>query len=175
MRRMIRIMVLCAILLLLSACGKVGRVVPATLTSATSQQFSFTFSYGDTISRSVLDTTKGTFTQSMVGGSSITIPLRFTEAEMESIQRKMDEINFCGYPSEFSINNNRSGIIRIPHPTYQFWVKCDGMSKTLRWVHMVVSPETEDSEKLLDLVKMISGFVFFKPEYHRLPEPFRSL
>ena len=119
-----------------------------------------------------LDTFKHTYTKDLIDGSSVTIPLTLTVAEMTTIYQKMAAINFFAYPETYAYNamgDPRFGIV-TPADSYHFIVRNGGQTKTVEWTDNIVPPPTPDAERLQELSQLIVRIIQAHPEVQRLPE-----
>jgi hypothetical protein len=133
--------------------------------------FGLIFRYG-VMARNELNTFKGTFTKDMVSDPSITVNLSLSEEELDSIYRKMVEIDFFDYPDEFSVSVlpwESVGMI-TPHSSYYFKVEYDSKVKELRWEDKITNKD-EKADKLRELIKLIRDIIESKEEYQKLPKP----
>lgn len=133
--------------------------------------FNLIFKYGVT-AKNELDTFKGTYTKDMVTDPSITIGLRLSEEEMNSIYQKMAEIEFFNYPDEFSVSvppGESVGMV-TPFSSYYFTVEYGSQIKNLHWADDVSNPD-EKASKLRELIKLIKSIIESREEYKKLPEP----
>jgi hypothetical protein len=132
--------------------------------------FNLIFKYGFS-GRNELDTYRGTFTKDMGLDAPITIGLRLTAEEMETIYRKIVEVDFFSYPDKFSVNLP-AGVLEtrpLPYDTYFFRVTRDGQTKELLWHEKVTNSEPR-ADKLRELINLIRGMIESKDEYKNLPE-----
>ena len=133
--------------------------------------FGLIFRYG-VMARNELNTFKGTFTKDMVSDPSITVDLSLSEEELDSIYRKMVEIDFFNYPDEFSVPIPPDGMVHIvtPYSSYYFKVKYDSKIKELWWEDEIKN-ENIKADKLRELIKLIWNIIESKEEYQKLPKP----
>jgi hypothetical protein len=133
--------------------------------------FNFIFKYGFS-GRNTLDTFAGTFTKDMGLEAPITIELRLSQEEMNSIYQKMVEIDFFNYPDRFSVNvpPGEPKTRVTPYPSYFFKVTYQGHTKELLWHEKITNSEAR-ADKLRELIALIKGIIESKEEYKKLPEP----
>ena len=147
--------------------GTVGCVTPPPEES----KFNLIFYYGVGANNG-LNTFEGTYTKDMIMDPPITVNLSLSEEELDSIYRKMVEIDFFDYPDEFSVSVPSGEAIGMvtPHSSYYFKVEYDSKVKELRWEDKITN-EDEKANKLRELIKLIRDIVESKEEYKELPEP----
>jgi len=158
----IAVLTLAAVLLGMTGCDKQTSEKPG---------FNLIFKYGVT-AKNELDTFKGTYTKDMVTDPSITIGLRLSEEEMNSIYQKMLEIDFFSYPEAFKAtvpSGELTGMV-TPFSSYYFTVEYDSQVKKLQWEDNVTNPD-EKASKLRELIKLIKSIIESREEYKKLPEP----
>ena len=78
--------------------GTAGCITPPPSQS----NFNLIFQYG-VGARNELNTFEGTYTKDMIMDPPITVNLTLSKEELDIIYQKMIEINFFGYPDEFSV------------------------------------------------------------------------
>jgi hypothetical protein len=133
--------------------------------------FNFDLKYG-VGGKNEIDTFHGKFTKDMVDAPSITINLRLSEAEMESIYQKMVEIDFFNYPDTFTVTASPgdSTTAITPFNTYIFTVEKNSQTKTLNWNDEIQTPN-DKADKLRELIVLIQRMIEAKEEYKELPDP----
>jgi hypothetical protein len=144
-----------------------GDLNPPTLAQS---DFNFIFKYGVT-GRTTLDTYQGTYTKDMVMDPDITIELKLSQEEMDSIYQKMVEIDFFKYPDEFSVSvpvSERKAEV-TPYSTYFFQVTYGDKTKELLWHDKIMNPD-EKADKLKGLINFIINIIESKEEYKALPK-----
>jgi hypothetical protein len=158
------------LLLYPTGCDNIEQVKGSADNIPQEPEFNFIFKYGVT-ARNTLDTFKGTFTKDMGLEAPITIGLVLSKDEMDSVQRKMTEIDFFSYPDKFSVilpaGENETRV--LPYPTYFFKVTDGGRTKELLWHEKVTNSEAR-ADKLRELIKLIRSIIERKAEYKALPE-----
>jgi hypothetical protein len=133
--------------------------------------FNMIFKYG-VGAKNELNTFEGTFTRDMIMDPSITIDLVLSGEELDIIMQKMVEIDFVGYPDNFSVEvppGEATGEM-IPYPSYYFKVEYGSQVKELRWDDKIIN-ESEKAGRLRDLIDLIIGIIESKREYQELPAP----
>jgi hypothetical protein len=133
--------------------------------------FNLIFRYGIGANNE-LNTFDGTYTKDMILDPSITVNLSLSEEELESIYQKMVEIDFFGYPDEFSVSvpPGETAWTRTPHSSYYFKVEHESKIKELWWKDEIRNND-EKADKLRGLTKLISDIIESKEEYKELPPP----
>ena len=86
------------VLALVAALLGTGCVAPPPSPS----NFNLIFKYG-VGAKNELNTFEGTYTKDMVMDPSITVNLSLSKEELDRIYKKIVEINFFGYPDQFSV------------------------------------------------------------------------
>jgi hypothetical protein len=160
-----------SLFLYLTGCDNINHAKGSAENTSQESDFNFIFKYGFS-GRNTLDTFKGTFTKDMVLDAPITIELRLSQEEMNSIYQKMVEIDFFNYPDKFSVTVP-SGVPEtrvMPYSTYFFKVTYNGRTKELLW-HEKVTNSEEGADKLRELINLIRNIIESKEEYKKLPEP----
>ena len=159
--------------LVVALLGTVGCTAP---TSGESNEpgesdFNLIFKYG-VMARNELNTFQGTYNKDMVMDPSITVSLSLSEKELDRIYRKMAEIDFFGYPDEFSVAVPAGELVgRVtPYSSYYFKVEHDSDIKELWWEDEITN-EDERADKLRELIELIRDIVESKEEYKELPSP----
>ena len=165
MKRRWAIMIVLA--LVAALLGTVGCSAPPPSPS----NFNLIFKYG-VGARNELNTFDGTYTKDMIMDPSITVNLSLSKEELDRIYQKMIEINFFGYPDEFSVSvspGEPAGMV-TPHLSYYFRVEYDSKVKELRWEDNITNPDKK-AEKLRELINLIRDIIESKEEYKKLPSP----
>ena len=161
-------------------------ILTACNSGTTERDFNFIFKYGIT-AKNELDTFKNTYTRDMILDPSVTIRLKLTDEELDTILQKMKEINFFDYPDEFSIELAPDSLIGLvtPYASYYFKAEYEGVVKELRWDDEIIWQDErlgdskdkifienkDEAEKLYQLVTLIREIIENRPEYEKLPEP----
>jgi len=147
--------------------GAEGCVAPPPSPS----NFNLIFKYG-VGAKNELNTFEGTYTKDMVMDPSITVNLSLSKEELDRIYKKIVEINFFGYPDEFSVSvppGQAVGMV-TPYYSYYFKVEYDSRVKELSWEDDIIN-EDKKAEKLRELINLIRDIVESKEEYKQLPSP----
>ena len=161
-RQIIIVLVLVAALL-----GTAGCSAPPPSPS----NFNLIFKYG-VGARNELNTFDGTYTKDMIMDPPITVNLSLSREELDRIYHKMIEINFFGYPDEFSVSippGQSVGMV-TPYCSYYFRVEYNSKVKELWWEDNIINQD-EKAEKLRELIKLIKDIIESKEEYKKLPSP----
>jgi len=133
--------------------------------------FNMIFKYGIG-ARNELNTFDGTYTKDMIMDPPITVELSLSKQELDRIYQKMIEINFFGYPDQFSVSVPpwQSGGLATPHCSYYFRVEYDSKVKELSWEDNITNPDKR-ADKLRELITLIRDIIESKEEYKQLPPP----
>jgi len=139
--------------------------------SSNESDFNLIFKYGVT-AKNELNTFKGTYTRDMVLDPPVTVRLSLTQDELDSIYRKIVEIDFFDYPDRFEVIPEYGELVKIitPYTKYYFKVEYKSVVKELWWDDEIKN-ENEKADKLRDLIKLIRDIIESKEEYKELPEP----
>lgn len=157
------------VLALVAALLGPGCVAPSPPPSPSN--FNLIFKYG-VGAKNELNTFEGTYTKDMIIDPSITVNLSLSKEELDRIYKKIVEINFFGYPDQFSVfvpPGQSVGMV-TPYYSYYFRVEYDSKVKELRWEDNITS-EDKKAEKLRELINLIRDIVESKEEYKQLPSP----
>jgi hypothetical protein len=148
--------------------------VTATTTStltvpAIPSNYSLIFSYGTGEVKNELNTIKGTYTKDMISAPPITVNLSLAQEEMDRIYKKMQEIDFFNYPTDFSIQSSgTTTIVSTPSEKYYFKVIDGSRTKEVSWDDKIKNPDIQAS-KLRELIQLIKSIISSKDEYKALP------
>jgi len=133
--------------------------------------FNMIFKYGVGAGNE-LNTFEGTYTKDMIMDPPITVDISLSKEELDTIYQKMIEINFFGYPDQFSVfvPPGESVGMLTPYCSYYFKVEYDSKVKELSWEDNIIN-EDKKAEKLRELIKLIRDIIESKEEYKQLPPP----
>ncbi len=134
------------------------------------------FRYGvmadDSYGRNVLDTYRGTYTKDMVVDEAVTTTLVLTDEELETIYRKMMEIDFFSFPELYKPEaKSEVTCVFTPASSYHYEVTYNWTVKKVTWSNAYYCSEDQETRDLMALNKVILSIVESKPEYQALPEP----
>ena len=121
-----------------------------------------------------LDTFKGKFTKDMVNMEPVWVRLDFTQEEMDTINRKMAEIDFFSYPKKFQPKPELEGEIfsqRSPFTVYYIEYHNESGTKVVYWTTARGAPDDIQYQNLNELARLIVGIIQAKPEYQMLLDP----
>ena len=121
-----------------------------------------------------LDTFKGKFTKDMVNMEPVWVLLDFTQDEMDTIDRKMAEIDFFSYPKRFQLKPILEGGLysqRTPFTAYYLEYHNESGKKVVYWTTARDAPENVQYQNLNELVHLIVDIIQAKPEYQILLDP----
>ncbi len=119
-----------------------------------------------------LNTFKGIFTKNMVNKDPITTKLDLTQEELDTVYRKMVDVDFFSYPRFF--NPKLEGDIigeSTPFSIYYLEYKDETRTKIVQWNDKYWAPEDTQYQNLKELASIIIEIIQSKPEYKKLPEP----
>jgi hypothetical protein len=124
-----------------------------------------------------LDTFTGIFSKFIYLGQGppAVTNLVLTPDEMQTIYRKMIDIDFFTYPDYFKVEipeGSPTGMV-TPADTFYFKVKYNSTFKELHWTDSITNPDLR-AENLRSLIKLIRDTFMSKDEYKQLP-PFKLL
>jgi hypothetical protein len=171
MKKVYPIFIIGLITLILGITGCAPGNAGANTMSANADNFNFIFKYGFS-GRNTLDAFKGIYTKDMGLEAPITIELKLTPEEMNSIYQKMVETDFFNYPDKFSVilpSGEMENRVML-YFTYFFKVTYHGQTKELLWHEKVTNSEVK-ADKLRELIKLIRDIIESREEYKKLPEP----
>lgn len=127
--------------------------------------FNFVFKYG-VDAKNKLDTIKGKYVKDMITEGSITIDLKLSNEEMNTIYSEMNRVNILNYPENFE---SEGGMVVTPFETYSLRVIIDGKEKNIYWKDQSLS-KTKEAVQLRELFERIQVIISNKEEYKKLPE-----
>ncbi|WP_029160011.1 hypothetical protein [Clostridium scatologenes] len=130
------------------------------------KDFNFVFNYGIN-AKNRLNTIQGNYTKDMIGESPITINLKLSDKDMESIYSEMKKINILSYPENFEPQGN---VLQKPFKTYTIKAIYDGKEKNIFWKDENMSKD-KNAVQLRDLFKKIQETIESKEDYKKLPIP----
>jgi hypothetical protein len=124
-----------------------------------------------------LDTFTGIFSKFIYlgNGPPAVTNLVLTPDEMQTIYRKMIDIDFFSYPDYFKVEipeGSPTGMV-TPADTFYFKVKNNSTFKELHWTDSITNPDPK-ADNLRSLIKLIRDIFMSKDEYKQLP-PFKIL
>lgn len=149
--------------------------IPTITISPRAENFAFIFqdySCGS-IPVNVLDSFNGTLIHTPLGDTtSVTISLRLTDSEIESIYQKAVSIGFFEYPSEFVIPDDQVRGYHSPYSSYQLSMTNSAMTNSITWKDdTMTKPSYTKADKLRALINLIDEILQAHPEMQNLPEP----
>jgi hypothetical protein len=145
----------------LCACSDVGG-------PAETREFNLSFRYG-VLSRNELNTFQNTITKDLVLDGTVTVPFVIAASDLDSIEARMRQIGFYGYPDTFAVRSGDGITVTVdPACIYEFSVLSHGRWKALYWSNGIVTADSQ-AVKLHDLITFIQGIVESTPEYRQLP------
>ncbi len=121
-----------------------------------------------------LDTFKGKFTKEKVNMEPVWIRLDFTQEEMDTINRKMAEIDFFSYPKRFQPEPKLEGELlsqRTPFTVYYLEYHNESGTKVVYWTTTYDAPKDIQYQNLNELAHLIVDIIQAKPEYKMLLDP----
>lgn len=146
------------------AAASVGYLIfkPDTSLPKNPSDFNFIFKYG-VMAKNELNTFNQTFTKDMIVDAPITIELKLTDDEMESVYDKIRSSNLFSAAGA-KINEN---IMVTPCDNYYLMIQTGDIQRELLWndCHGEIK---DQRKKFTDYIKQI---IFSKEEYKKLPEP----
>ncbi len=160
---------------ILASCAPVAGVVPTKTTVLRADNFAFVFQdYAcSSIPVNVLDTTNGTLAHTPLGNTiSITISLRLTNDELESVYQKAISISFFDYPSKFVIPDYQVLGHQSRVSSYQLSMTNGAITNSVSWTDDTISrPSYTKADQLRELMYLINKIIQSHPEIQLLPEP----
>ena len=132
------------------------------------RNFNVRLRYG-ILARNELNTFGNTFTKDLILDGTVTVPFTLSQADLDSIDGKMNQIGFFSYPDTFVVRSQDSMRVFItPNNTYEFEVASQKTLKTLFWDDAIIAGDPQ-ATKLRELITLIRRIVESKPEYGQLP------
>jgi hypothetical protein len=140
-----------AVLMLIQSC-----------THTSTSQFDFIFKFG-VGSKNELNTFDSIFMKDMVIDPPVTIPLKLTVAEKQSIYNELRKIHFTELPdSNFGCNSF------FPQESYRLLVQMDGQKKQLSWLGNG-GPDKSTYAVLGELDSLIIAIIHNRNEFKHSP------
>ena len=158
-------------LLLLAAVGIVVilgyyGIRPLFFTPSYPDDFQIVFKYG-VGARNILNTSAGTYTKDLILDPSVTINLTFTEREMDTIWRFIQENEF--YTIEEQSPPRASAV--QPEYKYSLHIRAEGYpDRELTMTYLGFNTEPNE-EAFYMIATKIREFIEAKPAYKKLPAP----
>jgi hypothetical protein len=132
------------------------------------REFDLSFRYG-VLARNQLNTFQNTITKDLVLDGTVTVPFVIAASDLESIEARMEQIGFFGYPDAFAVKSADHIAVTVdPACIYEFSVLSHGRWKALYWSNGIVRADSQ-AVKLHNLITFIQGIVESTPEYKQLP------
>jgi len=153
--------IFCLFVFFLVSCSRINSPEPE-------RDLSISLRYG-VLARNELDTFRNTLTKDLILDGTITVPFHLSQAELDRITAKMDQIDFFSYPDTFMVKSQDSIRVSVsPNNTYDFRVSSHSTLKALFWNDAIIASDPQ-ATKLRELITLIKEIVESKPEYHQLP------
>ena len=134
------------------------------------EEFNVLLKYGIG-SRNILDTRTGTYTKDMIADPSITIELKLTQREMETVWMFIYRNHFYELPEHIP-ENEATGSSVVPHVTYRLTVWAEGYGeKSVIFSDVSTGGYSLDERRILRITEKIIDYIESKPEYKELPDP----
>ena len=157
------------IIMILVACA------PATTVPPRTDNFAFIFQ-GSSCGPNpvnVLDTAERTLVYTPLGDTtSVTISLRLTDDELESIYQKAISIGFFNYPSEFVVPDDQVLGYQAPASSYKLSMTNGEMTNSVSWTDdTMTKPGYIKADQLRELMNLIDEIIQSHPEVQHLPGP----
>jgi hypothetical protein len=148
---------------------------PLASTSPRADNFAFVFqdfSCGST-PVNVLDTSSSTLVYTPLGDKdSITISLRLSDDELDSIYQKAMSVGFFDYPSEFVVPDDQILGYHAPSSSYQLSMTNGELTNSVAWRDdRMTKPDYEKADQLRELMNLIDEIIQSHPEVQGLPGP----
>jgi len=117
--------------------------------------------------RNILNTSAGTYTKDLIQDPSVTIKLKLTEQEMDTIWRLIQENEFYTLEEQYP---PRASAVQ-PEYKYSLYVHAEGYpDRELTMSDIRYNYEPNEAE-FLKITKKIVSIIESKPAYKKLPEP----
>jgi hypothetical protein len=132
------------------------------------RRFNIRLSYG-VGARNVFDSFRNSVTKDLVLDGTATTMLVLSQAECDSIQARVNGIDFFNYPDTFVAPPAENVPSITPYSTYILTVQLDARSKTVVWKESKISTDAR-STQLRECITYIRALVEARPEYLQLPQ-----
>ena len=131
----------------------------------------FIFKYGIGETKNIVDTYSCSFTKDMVCDPPITVSMKLSFSELDSIYNQMLLIDFFNLPDTLVIDIADSlWITSTPYLTFYFFVETRFEIKELFWQDNISGPDPEIND-IIQLISIIQNIVSSKDSYLSLPQP----
>jgi len=141
-------------------------------TFATTSNIIFRYGISGAKHMNELNTFKGIFIKDMVNKDPVKTKLDLTQAELDTIYRKMVDIDFFSYPRGFQPKLEGDVIGEVtPFSIYYLEYRDGARIKIVQWNTKYWAPEDTVYQNLKELASLIIELIQDKPEYQKLPEP----
>jgi hypothetical protein len=137
--------------------------------AAQAPDFAFRYESSGCVDR-VLDTMEGTFTSlvEIDPPRSVTLPVRFSDEEMEAVYDKLVEIDFWSYPATFDVPQSPSGYKVSTAIRVRILVRNAGVERSVNWAIQYLDPGNREADQLTQLVALFDKLIRSVPDF---PEP----
>lgn len=126
--------------------------------------FNFILTYGYEVGNTI-NTIDEKYSYDMIMYPSLTIDLKLSELEMNTIYEDMRAINILNYPEVFK----PIGHLGVnPYQSYDFKIFINGKEKHISWEDENLSSKSK-AKDLRDLINKIEKIIESKDEYKKLP------
>jgi len=137
--------------------------------------FSFVYQYiaCGSVPFYIMDSTSGTLVHTPIGDTtSVTIPFRLTDDDLETIYQKAMSIGFFDYPSDFVIPDDQAIGHQAPASSYELSMINGERANIVTWTDdTMTKPSYAEADKLRELMDLIYKIIQSRPEIQQLPEP----
>ena len=141
-------------------------------TFATTSNIIFRYGISGAKHMNELNTFKGIFIKDMVNKDPVKTKLDLTQAELDTVYRKMVDIDFFSYPRGFQPKLEGDVIGEVEPFSILYLEYRDGSRvKVVQWNTRYWAPEDPEYQNLKELASLIIKLIQDKPEYQKLPEP----
>jgi len=164
------IVIVLLIILIFAACAPTATIAPRK--SDVALVFKYEAECG-LLPVNVLDTASNTLVYTPLGDTtSITISLRLTDDELESIYQKAIEIGFFDYPSKFVVPDDQVLGYRTPASSFELSIADGTVQNSVSWTDDIITkPDYPKADQLRELMKLINKTIQSHPEVQQLPGP----
>jgi hypothetical protein len=120
--------------------------------------------------RNELNTFYDTYTKDLILDGTATTRLVLSEADLDSIESRLNEVDLFSYPDTFVVPKKDTIVTITPYQTYLLRIKSDFGVKSVFWQDSIISSDPK-ATKLRQVIVYIRTLVETYSEYKGLPPP----
>lgn len=107
----------------------------------------------------------------MVIGSPITVRVKYSSSELDSIRNELKQFNIFSYPKEYNpTTNSKMTVHVVPSSEYYFTIQMEDSIKVIHW-NDNHDPQLEKAKSLRNVFRMIINMMKSKDKVKKLPHP----